>query len=82
MKFAIIGSGVMGSLIGAMLVKGGADVWLVDQNETITKAIQKDGLKVTINGVDELIAINAVQSPEEIQEKMNVILFLVKGLPY
>lgn len=79
MKFAIIGSGVMGSLIGAMLVKGGAEVWLVDPNEAITKAVQQNGLTITINGIDERIAINAVQTPAEVNGKMDVLLFLVKG---
>jgi len=79
MKFAIIGSGVMGSLVGAMLVKAGAEVWLVDRNETITQALQQNGLKITIQDKDELIPINAVQAPEKINGKMDVILFLVKG---
>ncbi|MBP2627883.1 MAG: putative 2-dehydropantoate 2-reductase [Firmicutes bacterium] len=79
MRFAIIGSGVMGSLLGGMLVKAGAEVWLVDQNETIIKAIQKNGLKITVNDTDELIKINAVQAPEEIGKKMDVIIFIVKG---
>lgn len=79
MRITIIGAGVMGSLIGAMLVKTGSKVWLVDKNEKITEAIQKNGLKVTVNGRDEQIQINAVQSTQEIKQKMDVIIFLVKG---
>lgn len=79
MKFAIIGAGVMGSLVGAMLVKAGAKVWLVDQNKTMITEIQENGLKIKVNDTDELIKINAVERPDEINEKMDVILFLVKG---
>lgn len=79
MKFAIIGAGVMGSLIGAMLKKAGAEVWLVDSNETIVKHIQINGLKISINDTDDIIKIDAVQSPLEIEQKVDVIIFLVKG---
>ncbi|SMD07632.1 ketopantoate reductase family protein [Sporomusa malonica] len=79
MRFAIIGAGVMGSLVGTMLKKAGAEVWLVDTNETIVKHIQNNGLKINITGTDEIIKINAVQSPMEIGKKMDVIIFLVKG---
>lgn len=79
MKFAIIGAGVMGSLVGAMLKKAGAEVWLVDTNVITVKNIQDNGLTININGTDELIRINAVQNPMEIDKKMDVILFLVKG---
>ena len=79
MKFAIIGAGVMGSLIGAMLIKAGAEVWLVDRNEEITNAIHQNGLKITTKEREELIKINAVQSPNQIAQKMDVVIFLVKG---
>lgn len=80
MRFAVIGAGVMGSLIGAMLVKAGADVWLVNKNEKITKAVQENGLRVTVKDREEIIHINAVQSPQEISGKMDVLIFLVKGI--
>ncbi len=79
MKFAIVGVGVMGSLMGAALVKGGAQVWLIDPSQEIINTVRTNGLKVTINGVEEKVAVNAVCSPDEIKEKMDVILFLVKG---
>jgi len=79
MKVAIIGAGVMGSLIGAILHKAGAEVWLVDANETIVKHIQMNGLKISINDTEDIVKINAVQSPSEIDQIMDVIIFLVKG---
>jgi 2-dehydropantoate 2-reductase len=79
MKFAIVGAGAMGCLVGAMLAKAGAEVWLVNRNEAITGAIRRDGLKVTLQGEDEWVPIRAVQSPAEIGATMDVILFLVKG---
>lgn len=79
MKFAVIGAGAMGSLVGAMLQKAGAEVWLVDSNEALVKHIQVNGLKISINDTAEFVKINAAQSPQAIGQKMDVILFLVKG---
>ncbi|WP_461205468.1 ketopantoate reductase family protein [Clostridium sp. DL1XJH146] len=80
MKIAIIGAGVMGSLVGSMLKKSGTDVWLVDTDKQKVKAIQQDGLKITLNDKVEDIKITAVNSATEINEKMDVIIFLVKGV--
>ncbi|HBF38165.1 MAG TPA: hypothetical protein DDW50_12695 [Firmicutes bacterium] len=79
MKFAIIGAGVMGGLVGAMLSKAGAEVWLVNKNEEITEAIRKNGLEVKIQDRDEQFTLNAVKSSAEILQKMDVLIFLVKG---
>ncbi|QDR82537.1 ketopantoate reductase family protein [Sporomusa termitida] len=79
MRFAIIGAGVMGCLAGAMLKNAGADVWLVDSNPALVRHIQHKGLQISSHDREEHIEINIVQSPGEIQEPMDVILFLVKS---
>jgi 2-dehydropantoate 2-reductase len=79
MKFAIVGAGVMGTLIGSFLVKAGAEVWLINRNEDITNAIQKNGLKVIVNEEEETIPIHSVKTPQEINQTMDVVIFLVKG---
>lgn len=52
-KIAILGAGAMGSLVGAFLVRGGADVILVDSYEAHMDTIRITGLTMHIN--DEMI---------------------------
>lgn len=52
-KIAILGAGAMGSLVGAFLVRGGADVILVDPYEAHMDTIRTTGLAMHIN--DETI---------------------------
>ncbi len=79
MKIAIVGAGVMGCLVGAMLKKAGEDVWLINTNKAIVSHVKTSGLTVCINNTEEKIAMNIAQSPAEITEKMDLIIFLVKG---
>ena len=45
MKIAIVGAGSLGTIVGALLTKGGRDVVLVDANEMQVKALNEKGLK-------------------------------------
>ena len=44
MKIGILGAGAMGSLVGAHLKKGGAEVWFIDVFEQHMEAIRENGL--------------------------------------
>ena len=44
MKIAVVGSGAMGSLFGAMLAESGSKVWLFDIWDEHINAINKNGL--------------------------------------
>lgn len=48
-KIAILGAGAMGSLVGAFLIRGGADVILVDPYEAHMDTIRTTGLTMHIN---------------------------------
>lgn len=48
-KIAILGAGAMGSLVGAFLIRGGADVILVDPYEAHMDTIRTTGLMMHIN---------------------------------
>lgn len=81
MKVAIVGAGVMGSIIGSFLVKGGADVWFVDPFEAHMNAINENGLKVEkTTGERETVKVRAVTNASDVGEIMDVIIVLVKGL--
>lgn len=78
-KIAILGAGAMGSLVGAFLVRGGADVILVDPYEAHMDTIRTTGLAMHIN--DETIY---QQMPTcyrtEQAEPVDVVICLVKSL--
>lgn len=85
MKVAIIGSGAMGSLFGAMLVKGGhGDVWLIDVWKDHVEKIQKRGLLLKTEDGSEIIKINAVLTSEDANIQMggqaDLIIIFVKGI--
>jgi 2-dehydropantoate 2-reductase len=46
MKVAVIGAGAMGSLFGALLAEGGAEVTLLDLREDHVDAVRRNGLQI------------------------------------
>lgn len=60
MKIAILGAGGTGSLAGAYLKKGGADVTLIDPNKEHMDKVQRDGIIM-----DKFIAGVTVRGQEE-----------------
>lgn len=81
MKIAIVGAGAMGSILGAHFILGGAKVYFIDPFEAHIKAMQENGLKIRINQEEPRnLKVTAVTSADQITEKMDLILFMVKGL--
>ncbi len=81
MKIAIVGAGAMGSILGAHFVIGGAEVYFVDPFEAHIRSMQDNGLKFQINQEEpQYLKVTAVTSADQIKEKMDLILFMVKGL--
>lgn len=79
LKITIIGAGSMGCIIGGFLSKSGADVTLIDIKKSIIDAINKDGMKVTVNNVEENYQVKAYTTLDSIKEKQDLVIFLVKG---
>ena len=50
MKYAVIGTGAMGSVLGACLALGGGEVWFVDPFAAHMDAINEAGLSFEKNG--------------------------------
>ena len=82
MKIAVIGAGAMGSMLGAYLKKGGADVTLSVRRKELADAMNKDGLTITMyedeNENSENIPIKAVTDLSDCGI-MDAILIMVKG---
>lgn len=81
MKYAVIGAGAMGSVLGACLALGGGEVWFVDPFEAHMKAIQEKGLTFDFDGVPHTLGqIHAVTSAKDAGGKVDMILLMVKGI--
>ena len=78
MKYAILGAGAMGSIIGAILAKGGQDVLLVDPYKEHLDKIKSDGLKLTLVNKTEIVRVGTCTQPAE-AGPVDVVVLLVKG---
>lgn len=78
MKYAILGAGAMGSIIGAVLAKGGQDVVLVDPYKEHLAQIARDGLRVQWPGRTDTVQLETCMNPAE-AGRVDVVVLLVKG---
>ncbi len=77
MKYAIVGAGAMGSIIGAVLKKGGRDVVLVDPYAEHMNKIQQNGLKIRMIDKDETVILDTCVNAAEVGPA-DVVIILVK----
>ncbi|OKY76127.1 MAG: hypothetical protein BM485_02435 [Desulfobulbaceae bacterium DB1] len=49
MKIVIVGAGALGRLFGALLARGGEDVWFVEPDREVVAAINAKGIGVTLH---------------------------------
>lgn len=80
MKIAIIGAGAMGSTVGGHLSRTGAEIYFVDPFQEHVDAINEKGLIYEVNGTEYTAKIKAYTSADQLGEKMDAMIFLVKGL--
>ena len=77
-KVMVMGAGGMGALFGMILVEGGMDVTLVDNDQAHVAAIQNSGLKISGLGGERSRVMHAVTSPEGITD-IDIVLVQCKG---
>ena len=78
MKYAILGAGAMGSIIGAVLAKGGQDVVLVDLYKEHMDQIARAGLRVQWPGRTDTVHLETCTNPAD-AGPVDVVVLLVKG---
>ena len=78
-KYCIFGAGAIGGTIAARLAKANAAVSVIDRSETVA-AIQKDGLRLLVNGDTLQTSVRASADPAELGPQDYVII-AVKALP-
>lgn len=79
MKIAIAGSGALGCGFGYMMQKNGNDVTLIDFWEDHIKAIQKNGLTITVNGKEDNIDI-PIGKPADIKDTFDAVFIFTKSM--
>lgn len=78
MKAAVYGAGALGTVLGAILTREGADVDLITRSADHAQAMNENG--AVIEGlINETIPVHALR-PEEMKETYDVILLLTKQL--
>jgi 2-dehydropantoate 2-reductase len=79
MRIAVIGAGAMGSIYGGRLSLNN-EVTLIDTNTQVVEHVQKNGLLLEENGVDNKYTPNAVVDSKEISGHADLIILFVKAL--
>ena len=78
-KIAVYGAGAMGTVLGALLTKTGADVTLITRNQAHVDGLNGKGAKIycTAIGTQMAIPVSAI-TPAQITEKYDLILLMTK----
>ena len=78
MKYAILGAGSLGTVMGAYLTKNGVDIELVNRNAAHVAALREKGARVT-GTVDMTVPVKALL-PQEMAGPYDVIFLMTKQL--
>ena len=76
MRIALVGAGSMGTILGALLAKGGEDIVLVDVNQQHVKALNESGARIT-GHMDLTVPVRAIL-PDDMQGPYDLVIYLVK----
>jgi len=76
MRMALVGAGSMGTIIGALLTKGGEDIVLVDVNEEHVKAMNEKGARIT-GHMELTVPVKAI-TPDQMEGIYDLVIYLVK----
>lgn len=80
MRVAVYGAGAMGTVLGALLTKGGLkNVWLVTRNEAHVNGLKTSGAKIhcEADGKELRVNVNAC-TPQEMTGKYDVVFLMTK----
>lgn len=77
-RCAIYGAGSLGTVLGAFMTKGGANVELINRNKAHIGALREQG--ATITGSMELNIPVTARTPDEMSGQYDVILLMTKQL--
>ncbi len=76
MRMAVMGAGSLGTIIGALITKGGYDIDLIDVNVEHVKALNEKGAKI-IGLMDLSVPVKAI-TPDEMTGEYDIFFYLTK----
>lgn len=76
MKIALVGAGSMGTVIGALLSRGGEDIVLVDVDEEHVRTLNDKGARI-VGHMELTVPVRAV-TPEGMKGVYDLVIYLVK----
>ncbi len=76
MRIALVGAGSMGTVLGALVSRGGEDIVMVDVNETQVKALNEKGARI-VGHMDLTVPVKAI-TPGEMEGIYDLVIYLVK----
>lgn len=76
MRIALLGAGSIGTILGALISKGGEDIVLVDSFKEHIKALNQKGVKI-VGFMDHVEPVKAIL-PEEMSGKYDLIISTTK----
>ena len=78
-KIAVYGAGAMGTVLGALLTKTGADVTLITRNQAHVDGLNANGARIicTAVGTEMTIPVYAI-TPAQLTEKYDLIFLMTK----
>lgn len=77
MKTVIVGAGAIGTLLASYMVKGGADVTMLDLPEVVSRLNKEDVEIRTLQGGSHKIKLRGVDNPESLSD-IDLLIFCVK----
>lgn len=80
MHIAILGAGAMGSLFGGLLAEAGHRVVLLDVDDAHLRAINQDGLRLSTDAGERIVANLAAMRPEAAREAANLLIVFTKTM--
>lgn len=76
-RIALMGAGATGTIMGALIAKGGEDIVLVSSNREHVNAMNKYGAKIT-GGMEITIPVKAI-TPGQMSGEYDLVIYAVKS---
>jgi 2-dehydropantoate 2-reductase len=78
-KIAVIGAGAMGGLFAGQLAASGQDVSLVEVNPVQIDTVSTQGLRLTIDGKDKIVAL-PIDTAQNYSTAFDLLIVFTKGM--
>lgn len=78
MRIAVMGTGAMGTVLGALLTEAGYDVTMIDNSSAVVDALNREGAVIT--GVMEKTVPVKACTPDQLSGTLDLVFLLVKSI--